>query len=188
MFKELVQKNRSYRRFHGDKAIDREVLLELVDAARITPSTKNQQCMRYQVVNDKEENAKVYTTLAWAGLLTEWDGPEEEERPTAYIVSVRDKSICEPISFDDGIVAQTITLAAVEKGLGCCMIRSCNWKELFAILGIDEEKYAFSCVIAIGYPLETVQLEEAKDGSVAYWRSEDQVHHVPKRSLEDVII
>jgi Nitroreductase len=188
MFKELVKKNRSFRRFYGDKMITRETLLELVDTARITPSTKNQQCMRYRLVNESKDNALVYDTLGWAGFFQDWKGPTKDERPTAYIVSLREKSIREPLNFDDGIVAQTITLAAAEKGLGCCILQNCRWRELFLALNIDEEKYAFSCVIAIGYPLEEVRLEEMKDGDVKYWRSEDEVHHVPKRKLEDIVI
>jgi Nitroreductase len=188
MFKELVKQNRSYRRFHGDKMIEKETLMDLVDIARITPSTKNQQCMRYRLVNESAENASVYTTLGWAGFFKDWNGPVESQRPTAYIVTLREKSVCTPLNFDDGIVAQTITLAAAEVGLGCCILQNCKWRELFSLLNIDEEKYAFSCVIAIGYPLEEVCLEEMKDDDVKYWRTEDEVHHVPKRKLEDIII
>jgi len=188
MFKDLVEKNRSYRRFYGEKMVDKEVLLDLVDVARITPSTKNQQCMRYHLVNESAQNALVYSTLGWAGYFKDWDGPVEGERPTAYIVSLREKAVCTPLNFDDGIVAQTITLAAAEKGLGCCILQNCKWKELFSLLNIDEEKYAFSCVIAIGYPLEEVCLEEMEGDDVTYWRTEDAVHHVPKRKLEDLIV
>lgn len=188
MFKDLVKQNRSFRRFHGEKMIEKETLIELVDIARITPSTKNQQCMRYRLVNEAAENAFVYSTLGWAGFFKDWGGPSEAERPTAYIISLREKAVREPLNFDDGIVAQTITLAAAEAGLGCCILQNCKWKELFSLLNIDEEKYAFSCVIAIGYPLEEVQLEEMQGDDEKYWRTADQVHHVPKRKLEDIII
>ncbi|HOA85366.1 MAG TPA: nitroreductase, partial [Bacillota bacterium] len=49
------------------------------------------------------------------------------------------------------------------------------------------EKYRPMLVLALGKPDEKVQLVEAKDGNVAYYR-EGGVHYVPKRTLEDIII
>ena len=44
-------------------------------------------------------------------------------------------------------------------------------------------------IVAIGKPAETVVLEEIADGeSIAYYRDEQDVHHVPKRKLEDVVL
>ena len=188
MFQDLVKNNRSYRRFDGEKAVEEALLRELVDMARIVPSGMNRQMMRYRLVMTPEENAKVYATLGWAGYYKDWDGPIEAERPTAYIVCLREKALGKPILLDDGIAVQTIALAAVEKGLGCCILMNCRWRELFSQLQIDEEKYEFSCVIALGTPVEQVQLEEMREGDFHYWRSEDGVQHVPKRKLEDLLV
>ena len=44
-------------------------------------------------------------------------------------------------------------------------------------------------VIALGKPREQVVIEAlAADGSIRYWRDENQVHHVPKRSMEDIVV
>ena len=44
-------------------------------------------------------------------------------------------------------------------------------------------------VVAIGEPAETVVLMEVgPDGSVQYYRDENDVHYVPKRALEDILI
>lgn len=46
-------------------------------------------------------------------------------------------------------------------------------------------------VIALGRPAEEVRLEPlsaSPDGSTSYWRDAADVHHVPKRSLEDVLL
>ena len=43
MIKELVKKNRSYRRFYQEKKLTRQQLMELVETARFTPSAANRQ-------------------------------------------------------------------------------------------------------------------------------------------------
>jgi len=187
LFKDLVRKNRSYRRFDASKSVSSEDLTDIINTARLTPSAANLQPIRYWVTNKKEENDKVFSTLKWAGYLPEWDGPEEKEQPTAYIILLFDNAM-KKFSFDEGIVAQTITLAAVEKGYGCCILQNCNSKRLFELLGIDADKYTFSSVIAIGIPVETVVIEEIKDGNVKYYRNKQGVHYVPKRTLDEIIL
>ena len=86
MLKDLVLKTRSYRRFYEEEQISLETLRELIDLARFTASSVNFQSLRYKLVNSKEENEKVFETLAWAGLLKDWKGPDNGERPSAYIV------------------------------------------------------------------------------------------------------
>lgn len=51
------------------------------------------------------------------------------------------------------------------------------------------ENYKIVFVLAIGKPKEKAVLETVgADGNIRYWRDEQGVHHVPKRSLEDIII
>jgi Nitroreductase len=188
MFKSLVAKNRSYRRFDESQQINKDTLTDIIDIARICSSAANMQGMRYRVVSDKINNKKVFDTLGWAGYLKEWNGPKEGERPTAYIVVLRDRFITDKLKIDDGIVAQTITLAATEKGYGACILSNCKWKELFKSLELSEEKFAFSCVIALGVPSEIVLLEDVINGDIKYYRDEMEIHHVPKRSLEDLLV
>ena len=187
-FKELVRKNRSYRRFDASKPVGEDVLTDIIDTARMTPSGANRQTVRFRLVYTKNECEGVFNTLKWAAYLSDWAGPEEQERPTAYIVLLNDKSLTKASTYDDGIIAQTITLATVEKGLGCCILQACKSQDLLLLLGIDSEKYEFSSVIAIGTPVETVVLEDLRNGDVRYYRDEDQIHHVPKRTLDELIL
>lgn len=88
---------------------------------------------------------------------------------------------------DDGIAAQSILLGATEAGFGGCIIHSVNRDKLRELLNLSEQ-FDIVQVLALGKPKETVVLEELKDGDVKYWRDDNQVHHVPKRALDEIIL
>lgn len=186
--KELMTNNRSYRRFYENEAVAPEVLRELVDLARVASSGANLQPLKYILSCTPERNARIFPCLAWAGYLQHWSGPEEGERPSAYIVMLGDKDIASGFGCDHGIAAQTILLGAAEQGLGGCMIGSVRREQLREALDI-RERFEILLVLALGKPREQVILEPMPaDGSVKYWRDEKGVHHVPKRSLDDIIV
>ncbi len=188
MLRDLVLKNRSYRRFDESVAISRDTLLELVDLARLSPSGGNMQALKYMLSCDAETNGRIFPSLAWAGYLKDWDGPVQGERPTAYVVILHDKGIRAKAGVEPGIVAQTMALAAVEKGLGCCMIGAIQRETLRSAMCIPEQ-YEIALVLALGVPAETVVLDPVgPDGNIKYWRDAVGVHHVPKRALKDLII
>jgi len=187
MIKDLIIRNRSYRRFIEKESIPWSHLLEMVNNARLSPSARNAQSLKYYISSDATENKKIFPYLAWAGYLKDWSGPEEGERPSAYIVQMNDENISTNYFCDDGIAAQSILLTAVEKGYGGCIIGSVKKEALTEMLGIPSHLKVIQ-VIALGKPVEKVVLEEMKDNDYKYWRDEDKVHHVPKRILPDLII
>jgi nitroreductase len=188
MLKELIQKNRSYRRFHQEVPVEMETLRELVDLARHSASGANRQPLKYVLCCDPEVNARVFPHLAWAGYLTDWGGPAEGERPAAYIVILNDKEIAKVPGCDHGIAAQSMMLGAAEKGLGGCMIGSIQHNELRKVLDIPD-KYDIVLVLALGKPAEKVVIEDVgPDGNIRYYRDDQDVHHVPKRTLEELIV
>lgn len=188
MLKELVLKNRSYRRFYEDVPVSDERLKGLVDLARLTPSSANLQPLRYMLSSDAGRNALVFPHLSWAGYLSDWPGPSPGERPAAYIIILADTTVARTVNCDHGIAAQTLLLGAAAAGLGGCIIASINKKALKEALSIPE-RYEIMLVIALGKPLEKVVLEAiGPDGEIRYWRDKDGTHHVPKRRLEDIII
>lgn len=188
MLHDLVRKSRSYRRFDENYLIDEATLRELVDLARLSPSGANRQPLKFRLVTDPATRAAVFPTLRWAGYLKDWPGPGEGERPTGYIVILGDKSIATHFGVDHGIAAQSIMLGAAEKGLGGCIIASFERETLRQVLQLPEQ-YELLLVLALGKPIEQVVIEPVgPDGDIKYWRDEQQVHHVPKRSLEDLIV
>jgi len=51
------------------------------------------------------------------------------------------------------------------------------------------DRYEILLVLALGKPAEPVVIEPLPPGgSFDYWRDSDGVHHVPKRSLEEIIL
>jgi len=187
MIAELIKRNRSFRRFYQDVAIPESELLEMVENARLTPSGRNAQTLRYILSHTPEKNALIFPTLAWAGYLTDWDGPAEGERPAAYIVILNDDTLSKTYFCDHGIASMAILLTAVEKGYGGCILGAVDRDALRMALNIPEQ-YSIVQVIALGKPAETVVIEPMTDGDVKYWRDPQGIHHVPKRSLEDMVI
>lgn len=188
MFKDIVLKNRSYRRFHEGHKIDRQDLEDLVELARVCPSSANLQPLRYMLSCDETTNNLIFPHLKWAGYLKDWSGPAIGERPSAYIIVLADLGVGKVSSIDCGITSQTILLGAVEKELGGCMIASVDKVSLSKALNIGEG-YEIMLVIALGKPKEKVVLEDITEGgSIKYWRDESGGHHVPKRRLEDIIL
>lgn len=185
--KALILKNRSYRRFYQDKKIETSQLESWIDLARLSPSARNMQSIRYKLVNNPKINTQVFPLLKWAGYIEDWDGPEEGERPAAYIVVLNDESLSNNYYCDDGLVTQSILLGAVEDGFGACIIAAIDRPKLRTLLNIDD-KYKIIHLLALGKPKELVQIDEMQNGEIKYWRDEKQTHHVPKRNLKDLII
>lgn len=186
-FAQLVRRSRSYRRFEEGEAVDTATLRDLIDLTRMMPSASNAQPLVYTPVCDPETNARVFSCLRWAAALENWEGPAPGERPTGYIVILGDTEIAPKVKWDHGIAAQTMMLGAVARGLGGCIFASIDREALREALEIPE-RYRIHLVLALGRPVEQVVLEPVgEEGSVDYWRDEAGVHHVPKRSLEDII-
>lgn len=190
MLKDLILKNRSYRRFDQAERLPMELLRAMVDAARLSPSGRNGQSLRYMLFNSEKDCAGIFPHLAWAGYIPEWKGPEEGERPVAYIFQLAEKDTASWC--DDGIAIQSMMLTAVEQGYGGCILGSVQraiLEEKFSI----PEKYRITYVLALGRPVEKVVIEDIAPGdrsdeAIRYWRDRDLVHHVPKRRLNDLIL
>lgn len=190
ILKELLKTDRSYRRFDEEYPVDRKILLRLVELTRYCASGRNLQPMKYYIVTDTNTRHQIFPLLKWAGYFSDWDGPEKGERPTAYLIQCLDTSLTATYLCDDGIQLQAITLGAVAEGLGCCIIKSFNAMKLKEILGMADNLDPLY-VVAIGKPIEKVVIENMDfqdKRDIKYYRTEDGIHHVPKRTLDELII
>jgi nitroreductase len=186
-FEELVAGNRSYRRFDESFRINHHILEKLVDLARLSASGSNKQPLKYLLFSSPEDCEKVFPYTAWAGYIKEWPGPDKGERPSAYVIILGDTSISESFGIDHGIAAQSIMLGASSLGLGGCMIGSILRDGLRKEFSIPVQ-YEILLILALGKPIEKVVVEEIKKGDVKYWHDADKTHHVPKRSLSEIIL
>ncbi len=188
MIEDLVRKTRSVRRFRQERAVGIETLKELVDVARLAASGGNKQPLKYVLSSAADKNAQIFGCLAWAAYLKDWPGPAEGERPAAYIVVLGDTALGVTLDCDLGIAAQTLLLAATDRGLAGCMIGAIDRGALSRALE-PPPGLKILLVIALGWPAEAVVLETlGPEGDVRYWRDAQGVHHVPKRRLEDVVV
>lgn len=186
----LMKENRSVRRFNGSERVSEEVIENLVELTRYCASGRNAQPLRYVIVNSEEMCAEVFPFLKWAGYFKDWDGPEQGERPVAYLVQCLDSRYGSDCLCDDGLQLEAITLGMRTLGLGGCIIKAFDVAGISAVLDLDE-RYKPRYVLAIGYPAEEVMIENMPDSDEAdfkYYRTEDSVHHVPKRLLRSLII
>ena len=191
MLKELVKKSRSYRAFNEDRVITKEELLELVDLTRYCPSTVNRQPLKYYLAWEKEEVEKILATTTWAKALKDIKLPYDGKHPTAFIIICQDTDVDANLNRflrDVGLVAQTMILGAVEKDLGGIMIGSFHAGKVTEIMSMPENIHPM-LVLAFGEPAEEIILHEVDpEDSIGYYRDENDVHHVPKRKLSDIVL
>ncbi|NMC40250.1 MAG: nitroreductase family protein [Bacteroidales bacterium] len=186
-FSDLISRCRSYRRFDESVRVDYDFLRKLVGYARLSASGANRQPLKYLLYTSPDDCERIFPATAWAGYLPEWAGPEPGERPAAYIIVLGDTEITSNFGFDPGIAAQSIMLGAVEAWFGGCIIASIKKDLLRNQLGIPA-RYEILLILALGKPVEKVVVEDIKDNNVKYWRDSEKIHHVPKRTLDELIL
>lgn len=135
-------------RSYQDKEIPRDVLLDVLETARLAPSAKNRQAWQFIVVTDKakkEELSEVangqrfvaQAAAVIAGVATEPDYVMTCDVPASHI--------------DVAIAMEHIALAAVAHGLGTCWIGSFYQDRARRVLALPEE-WKVITLMPIGYP------------------------------------
>ena len=191
MITELIYTTRTVRRFQEDRPLGQALLTGLVDLARVGGSARNAQVLKYMIITDPGLRQALFPLLGWAGYLRDWPGPAPGERPAAYIACLLEKNLlkgAETEAYCDlGIATQNMLLGAAAQGVFGCRIGAFS-PQAHRLLGLDD-RYAVLLVVALGYPAETVMLEEmGVDQDVRYWRDGQSGHHVPKRRLDQILM
>ena len=147
-FKNIVENTRSVRRFKANKKIEKSELIELIDLTRIVSSGKNMQPLKYIAITDENIKDKIYKPLKWAAHLEDWS-QQDNEKPSAYILIINDKSIDGITMIDLGIALQTIMLGATAKGYNGCPLASIDKEEYKELFNLDEHLEPM-LIIALG--------------------------------------
>lgn len=181
---EAILSRRSIRRFQ-QKSISEKLLKKFVNAARLAPSAANFQPLEFFVVNNKNLCSKIFETLSWAGYIKPAWIPAENERPVTYIIILVNDMKNPWYLRDVSLATENIILAAESEDVGSCILCKIDKNKIKEILKIPNG-IEIDSVIALGYKAENPVIEDLVD-SVEYWKDKNEVLHVPKRKLKDII-
>lgn len=167
---ESILNRRSIRAF-TQQPISRELLEEILSATQMAPSWKNTQTVGFvAALNPEDEtrkkimdclpsyNARIVSTAAAVIFLTTKKARCGYNRDGSFSTRKEDRWEM----FDAGIAAETLCLAAYDKGLGSCIMGLYDEDALPALLQIPEDQY-LTAVIALGYPDESPVAPKRKD-------------------------
>jgi nitroreductase len=183
---EAAIQRRTIRKFKP-QLIKRSLLEKYIDMARLAPSASNMQPLKYMIVDDPAKVNQVFENVKWAGYIAPEGDPGEGERPVAFIVVLADTDIKKSgYELDAGAAAQNIFLTAWEDGVGTCWMGAIDRDKIQELLRI-KDKYIINTVIALGYMAENPVVEDRVD-LVKYYKDGSGELHVPKRTLEEVIV
>ncbi len=185
-FMGIIRSRRTIRFFKQDPIGD-EVLLELVEAARLAPSASNGQPLEYVIVNEKTQVERVFEQLGWGAYVQPRRDPPAGRRPVAYIVVLinSERELGRFGVVDAAAAIENILLTSWSKGIGSCWLASVERERAVDILNIPA-KCRIDSVVALGYPDETPLLEACAGDSIEYYLDDDDRLHVPKRPLKNI--
>lgn len=143
---ETIRGRRSIRSYKPDP-VPKEKLDYVLEAARLAPSWKNQQCWRFIVVTD-EEKRRAITNRDWTA-----------DAPVIVVGCARPElsggNAGQPYyMLDMGIAMEHMVLAAAEQGLGTCWIGGqFDEATVKAELGVPDDARVVA-LLPVGYPAE----------------------------------
>lgn len=180
----LIKTRRSIRRF-SQETLDRNLIIEFVEAARCAPAGANIQSLEYIIVDDPEVCSALFESLFWAGHVKPKRNPSPQHRPVAYIVVFFDTEIKDNAAVDAAAAIENILLAAWGKGIGSCWLGAIDREKISKILKIGE-KYKVDSVVALGKPAEKPIMEDAAGVDTKYYLDAKDELHIPKRPLKKI--
>lgn len=183
---EAIKNRRTIRSFQS-KAIDRELLVKIVDCARYAPFAANLQPLKFKIVSDESVRKEMFPHIKYAGYTPQWN-PDFSESPQAFIAILNDTEIkpTEKAECDSGAAVMSMCLAAEELSLSSCWLGAIDRTKLREILNIPE-KYDITYLLGLGYAAQNGEVFDMTD-DVKYYFDDNNTVHVPKRTLKEVLI
>lgn len=182
---EVIRARRSIRRFQR-KPVPEAVMLDLLEAARLSPTGTNAQPLRFIGIRSADLCSALFAHLRWAGYIPDGSAsPTAETQPAAYVVLLVDKSIRPQADNDAGAAAMSMMLSAQAHGVASCWLGSVDRPKVAALLDLDTGRFQVHTVLALGYPAQTSRAVPAVDGNLKYYLEAPDQLCVPKRPPED---
>ena len=154
---EAITARKSVRLFK-DKDVPEDIILKLLEAARLAPSASNRQEWRLVIVRD----AAIRKKLALAAKGQKFVG----QAPVVLVCCAETDGhvmtcgqLCYPI--DLAITIDHITLCAVAEGLGTCWIGAFDEDQVKDILGIPSQVRVVE-LLPIGYPQDPAVMKKSR--------------------------
>ncbi|MFZ4464076.1 MAG: nitroreductase family protein [Bacteroidales bacterium] len=158
-FNELITKRQSVRKY-SNQAVEKEKLVQCLEAMRLAPSASNAQPWSFVVLDEKEIREKVAKeTVGPLGSFNKFvaDAPVIlvmvlEKQGVLTEMGGRLKQKDYPL-IDIGIAAEHFCLQATELGLGTCMLGWFNEQKIKEMLQIPSQK-SIGLIMTLGYAPE----------------------------------
>lgn len=181
----LLLKNRSYRGYDHQQKVSIETLKTIVGVNNKIPSARNQQVLRFKLVNAESGAASILENIKMGGALPELHLPFEGTEPEAFIIVCSSIPENKMVDIDAGISVQSMLLKAVELGLRGLIIGAFNKEKITQAMQLPYEPLL---ILAIGKGNENIRLTEISEGEDHRYYRKDGTHYVPKVRMEDLII
>ncbi len=152
-----IENRRSVRKYDTTAEVSPDLINDLLDAARLAPSWKNQQCWRFIVVRDPEKKKKLAESL--------YEGnPAVKALVDAPVVIV----VCgdpdasgkldgkEYYLLDTGLAMQHLMLVAHAQGLGTCWVAWFDEDTARSACNVPAE-YKVVAMTPVGFPAKEPQ-------------------------------
>jgi nitroreductase len=146
---EAVRTRRSIRRY-TDMPVEKEKLVQVLEAARLSPSACNNQPWDFIAVTDKAAKEKLFPAYS-----RDWfiDAPVIIVACSTPSAAWSRKGSEEYWKVDAAIAMQSLVLVAHELGLGTCWIGAFNEDKVKEALNIPEQVRVVA-MTPLGYPAE----------------------------------
>lgn len=187
-FLKFAEEARTCRRFDESLPLAGSDLKWLLECARLAPSARNAQELRFISVSWGETCRRLLELCRMGGSFKDWNRPPPGQRPTGFIAVLMPERGGDLLCYDTGIACQTMQLAAASRGWGACMIQAFERAGASELLNVPAGS-KIALLMAFGVAGEKrVVAKMPANGSHSYWRDENDVHNVPKRDLDELIV
>ena len=183
----VYRKRRSIRSFDGDKAIEKEDLMLILEAGSYAPSGGNSQTTHRLVITDKEILAKLeglvqqefakmeikedtYKSIQ-NSILRSRQGKYFYDYQAPILIVMANKKGYGNAMADSAMMIQNMMLQATELGIGSCYINQLHWldenpviREELLSLGLKEDETVTGGG-ALGYAKAWPETELKRDGN-----------------------